>query len=107
MPRTPKKFAGIWRITEMSEWDAEARDMFVPATIEFKASAQGAMRFIAVDAFLDCRFDGDRVDFSWMGFDDSDPSAGRGWAKLDAKGSLSGMIFIHDGDESTFEAERV
>ncbi len=107
MPRTPKKFAGTWRITDMSGWDAEARDMLVPATVEFKSSGQGVMRFIAVDAFLDCRFDGDRVDFSWMSFDDTDPSAGRGWATIDDDGCLRGMIFIHDGDESTFEAKRM
>jgi hypothetical protein len=34
-----------------------------------------------------------------------DPCLGRGWAKF-GDGRLVGMIFIHQGDESEFEAER-
>jgi len=81
--------------------------MFVPATIEFQPSARGVMTFIAVDAYLDCRFAKNRADISWMGFDDDLPSGGRAWATLEDDGRiLRGMIFIHDGDESTFVAER-
>jgi hypothetical protein len=47
------------------------------------------------------------VEFSWEGTDGADvtPLTGRGWAVL-RDDELHGMIFIHLGDESEFEAER-
>jgi hypothetical protein len=58
---------------------------------------------------MDCRF-GKReglpvVEFSWDGQNDNDPGSGRGWATL-TEGRLRGRIFIHCGDDSSFEAKR-
>jgi hypothetical protein len=50
--------------------------------------------------------DGDpAVEWSWDGNDDQDALSGRGWAVLKGD-ALHGMIFIHSGDDSEFEAER-
>ena len=47
------------------------------------------------------------VEWSWEGTDGADgtPMAGRGRATLSDEG-LDGMIFIHQGDEFDFDAER-
>ena len=64
------------------------------------------MRFIAVRAWLDVRYDTrDKVpvaEFSWEGVDEGDQRSGRGWAVLQSDGSLVGQIFFHNGDDSGF-----
>ncbi len=105
----PATLDGRWRIVEMESWGEEARDLMGPAFIEFDKHG-GSLLFIAVEGALDCRYgevDGrPSVEFSWMGFDDRDAACGRGWARLQADGSLAGHIFIHDGDDSAFRATR-
>jgi hypothetical protein len=46
------------------------------------------------------------VAFTWVGSDDGDPVGRRGWAVLDADGSLCGHIYFHLGDDSAFRAVR-
>lgn len=100
-------FVGRWRITDMENWDEDYRDLVVPAFIEFSRNGQGAFQFGTVEGWLDCRF-GERdglplAEFSWDGQNDNDPGCGRGWVVLRA-GCLEGRIFIHCGDDSSFEA---
>ncbi len=84
--RTPERFVGYWRITEMEVWDAEYLDLIVPAFIEFDREQMGQFQFGTVRGWLDCRFserDGAPVvDFSWEGENDNDPGCGRGWGAL-------------------------
>ena len=98
---------GMWRIVEMEVWSQDAFDLVGPAFIEFGGRA-GRFRFIAVEGWLDCHHgmrDGRAyVEFTWDGNDECDPASGRGWAKLRKDGSLSGRIFIHKGDDSSFKA---
>ena len=100
--------AGKWRITEMDLWDQEAIDLVGPAFIEFGKSHSGSFRFIAVDGWMDCRHKERNgrpyVECTWDGNDDCDPASGRGWAKLEKDGSLSGHIDLHHGDDSGFKA---
>lgn len=49
-------FQGKWRIAEMDVWDNEAIDLLGPAFIAFKRQ-EGEMRFIALTAWLDVRYD--------------------------------------------------
>lgn len=107
--RVPVSLAGRWRIVEMEVWGREAIDLMGPAFINL-AKHSASLRFIAVEGGLDCRY-GEiggcaSVEFSWMGADDRDAASGRGWAQLQADGSLTGRIFIHDGDDSSFKAMR-
>jgi hypothetical protein len=99
--------AGKWRISEMDLWDQEAIDLIGPAFIETKGQG-GQFRFIAVDGRMNCRH-GQRsgrpyVDFTWEGNDECDPASGRGWAKLNKDGTLTGHISFHQGDDSGFKA---
>jgi hypothetical protein len=103
--------AGRWRIVEMDLWDHQALDLVAPATIEFGRDHIGSFRFVAVEAWMDCRRvlrDGrPAVEFSWEGSDDGDPASGRGWAAVEDGGSLVGHIWFHMGDDSGFRAVRV
>ena len=90
-------------------WDREALDLLVPAYIAFGDDDLGEMQLIAIGASVDYRVvnrDGaPHIEFSWWGFDDSDPSCGRGWARLEDD-LLTGELFIHQGDDSTFVARK-
>ncbi len=107
--RVAAPLVGRWRIEEMEVWDKEAIDLLGPGYIEF-AERHGSMRFVAIEGGLDCRYseaDGrPAVEFSWFGGDDRDDASGRGWARLEADGSLVGRIFKHCGDDSSFTARR-
>jgi hypothetical protein len=75
---------------------------------------------IAVQGGLDCGFDGTRVEFSWLGEDEGQPTSefswlgedegqptgGRGWAKLEADETLRGRLYFHQGDDTEFVAKR-
>lgn len=94
----------------MDLWDRDAIDLVEPAFIQFEAGRSGQFRFIAVEGWIDCHH-GRRegrpfVEFTWDGSDDGDQTSGRGWAALEAEGSLSGHIFFHHGDDSGFRAVR-
>jgi hypothetical protein len=64
------------------------------------------MRFIAVRAWLDVRYDTrDGIPiagFSWEGVDEGDQRSGRGWAMSATNGGLVGHFFFHNGDDSSF-----
>jgi hypothetical protein len=94
----------------MELWDREAIDLPGPAFIEIGPGHNGSFCFIAVEGWLDVRSvkrDGVAgIEFSWAGNDESDAASGRGWATVSDDGSLTGRIFIHEGDDSSFRAVR-
>lgn len=102
---------GRWRIVDMELWDQDAVDLVAPGFIEFEPESTGSFGFIAVQAGMDWRQAprGGRpgVEFTWEGFDDSDPVSGRGWATLEPDGSLRGHLYFHLGDDSGFHAASV
>lgn len=104
--RIPTTFQGTWRIVETDLWDEDTLDLSGPAQITFDADGGGSLAMIAIQADVDGRLDGKRVEFSWIGDDDGTPTAGRGWAKITRTGTLEGRIFIHRGDEASFRARR-
>ena len=102
-------FKGRWRITWMEQWDQDFVDEEVEGYFEFDAKDNGSFQFGYVSGGIDYRLgtrDGNpSIEFSWEGSDEMDPAQGRGWAVIDG-GELSGMLFIHHGDESEFKAKR-
>ena len=110
-PKPVSPFHGRWHIVSMTEWDEDYLNEEVQAFIEFEENEKGSFQFGYVRGIMDYREglrDGQpAAEFSWEGGDGADgtPLTGRGWAKLSDEG-LDGMIFIHQGDESEFEAER-
>ena len=108
--RTVTAIVGRWRIIEMDLWAQEDVDLVTPGFIEFEPDHMGSLGFIAVQAGIDWR-DTPRngcpgVEFSWEGFDEGDPTTGRGWAVIEGDGTLRGHLFFHLGDDSAFRAER-
>ena len=105
--RMKSTFAGRWRIVEMEQWDQEFVDLVSPGYITFTRDGRGELHFGAVDVILDWRVGaaGNRVDFSFDGFDEGDEVSGRGWAELHG-GKLTGRIAFNFGDESGFVAKK-
>lgn len=103
-----KKPVGRWRIVEMEMWDQETVELLGPGFIEFADDDRGRFAFIAVSGLMDCRWverdGGPFVEFSWDGDDEGDQVCGRGWAAQTLDGTLSGRLFFHMGDDSSFRA---
>jgi hypothetical protein len=95
----------------MSAWDEDYLNEEAQAFVEFQEGEKGEFQFGDVRGIMDYREglrDGQpAVEFSREGSDGADgtPLSGLGWAILQ-EDELSGMIFIHQGDESEFEATR-
>lgn len=100
---------GRWRIVETEMWDQESLDLVVPAHITFNRNGLGEMQMIAIGASVDYRVEerggAPVVEFSWSGFDEMEPTSGRGWASVEGD-TMHGKLFIHQGDESSFVAKR-
>ena len=107
-PLLAAPFQGKWRIAEMDAWPDDVVDLLGPASLSIKGQ-EGEMRFIAVTAWLDTRYDarngGPIAEFSWEGVDEGDPRSGRGWLVPATAGRLVGHIFFHNGDYSAFVCE--
>jgi hypothetical protein len=110
-PKPKSTFLGRWHIVSMSMWDEDYLNEEVQAFIEFDDKGGSSFQFGYVQGIIDYREglrDGQpAAEFTWEGGDGADgtPLSGRGWAVLD-EDELSGMIFMHLGDESEFDAER-
>jgi len=89
----------------MELWAKDALDLVVPAHFTIDEDCLGQFQMIAVRGGLDCRFAGNRVDFSWMGDDEGDDVGGRGWAEI-VGDVLTGRFYFHQGDDSSFVARR-
>lgn len=109
MPPHSAPFLGAWRIVQMELWERDYLDLEVPAHITFEKDRLGSFQFGAVRGWIDYRVTADgassKVEFSWEGFNDSDPSCGRGWAAI-ADDRLVGRLYLHNSDDSAFVAER-
>jgi hypothetical protein len=108
MKPIPTAFVGTWRIGSMELWAPEAIDLEGPAELRLNRNGQGTMRFLAVEADLDCEpgETGNIVEFSWEGTDDCDARSGRGWVKCDGPDGIKGKFFFHLGDASGFTGVR-
>ncbi len=104
-----KHFEGAWRITDTEVWSVEAINMVGSANITFDEDDMGSFEFIAVVGFMDCRFSEREgkpfVEFSWQGRDDNDDANGRGWATIHDNRKMTGHIYFHCGEDSSFNAQ--
>lgn len=103
-----RNVTGRWRIVEMELWDQI--DDLGPPYMEFDTNGQGSFRFLVIEGWMDVRPVGHLgpagVEFSWDGQNEMDDACGRGWAHLTDEGDLTGRIFLHLGDDSSFRAVR-
>ena len=93
----------------MELWDRDYLDLDGPAHITFDKGRLGSFQFGAVRGWIDYRVATEataaKIEFSWEGSNDNDPSCGRGWAMI-ADEQLVGRLYFHNGDDSAFVAER-
>jgi len=101
---------GHWRIIEMELWDQQYIDAEVNAYIRFDPNGFGEFQFAYVTGTIDYRLvereSSQAVEWSWEGNEEMNEVRGRGWAVLREDRHLHGRIFIHNGDDSQFEAKR-
>ena len=93
---------GRWRVVETPDHDMAGLGSYILFTNEGAAVA------------LDCltgaihgRCEGDAVEFTWDGSDETEPARGRGWAEELANDSLEGEICLEGGDDIPFIARRL
>ncbi len=109
--KSESPFLGRWRIVSVSQWEDEYLDEEVEAYIEFDDRGSGSFQFGYIQGIIDysegLRDGQPAAEFSWEGGDGADgtPLTGRGWAMLKGEG-LQGIISIHMGEETDFEAKR-
>lgn len=106
MPDIADRVVGKWRIVETAAWDKQNLDLCGAAFIEIDPKGRGDMAFGALEAALDCDFTPSGIDFEWNGADEGDQVSGDGWADLRDDGCLEGEIAYHNGDDTTFIAQR-
>ena len=105
---TDSPFTGAWHIVSMSDWDQDYVNREVAGHFTFGKGHSGSFQFGMVQGQMDCRIDGrqsQRIAFTWHGFDEGDELTGRGHAEI-VDGELRGHVYIHQGDDSTFQAAR-
>lgn len=97
---------GTYEIIEMSEWDREAIDLIEPGYIRIQGN-RGELHFICVNGDMDIRRNkSGAYKFSWDGNDECDPASGYGEFVRDGD-TLTGRIYIHNGDDSSFVAKKI
>jgi hypothetical protein len=101
----PNPFINPWRIVWMAGWDMDYVDMDAPGHITFESGGAGSFQFGMLQSQLDWRIEGERIAFTWSGFDEDTEVSGRGHAERVA-GHLHGHFYIHLGDDSAFRAMR-
>jgi hypothetical protein len=101
----PTDLYGWWRIVETSMWTDDSLDVLGPALLSITGN-DDRLRLNCLLAYVDVRPTKAGVSFTWEGAWEYDQVSGKGSAGLGKDGRLRGKIEIHDGDKSTFIAER-
>ncbi len=107
---TNHAFIGTWHIYEMSMWDEDYFNMETQAYIKIKPNNLGNFQFGLVsgdlDGYIEQMETKERFTFTWSGQDEMDEASGSGWIELNGDDEVEGLINLHLGDRSTFQAKR-
>ena len=92
----------------MERWDQDFVDADVPGFFEIKKNGLGEFQFGYIRCDIEWR-EGEHtgspaIEFSFQGFDEMEPTSGRGWAKLDGEKLTGEVMFLH-GETSGFSAD--
>jgi hypothetical protein len=86
MKKDKVKYLGKWRIFEMEMWDQDFIDLVTPGYFLFDKDELGYFKFGTVEGRIDYKIDKindvERLEFSWEGQSENDPTSGRGWAVI-------------------------
>ena len=92
---------GKWRVVETPEYD-----MAGPGSYILFAEDGGEFALDSLTGSIHGRCEGDTVEFTWDGSNETEPLTGHGWAEKLADGSLEGEISLEGGDDIPFIARR-
>jgi hypothetical protein len=103
------EFIGKWRITEMEVWAQDMVNLNENGYFKFDEDNQGRFIFCAVEGYMDVVVNTrmPELEFSWEGTDGKRPVSGRGKIEFPTPFEGEGIIYIHNGDRSTFNIKRV
>lgn len=97
---------GTYEIIEMSEWNKEDIDLVETGFIRIRGKS-GTLHFICVDGEMAIRMEKSGCyQFTWEGNDECDPASGFGEFFCTGD-TLTGRIFIHNSDDSSFVAKKI
>ena len=96
---------GIYEIIEMEVWDKDAIDLVETGYISIKGK-KGQLHFICVDGQMEIQQQKDNYLFTWEGTNECDPASGYGDFTFSGN-TLTGRIYLHDSDDSSFVAVKV
>ena len=96
---------GLYEIVEMELWDKDAIDLVESGYISI-IGKKGKLHFICVDGQMEIQKTKDRYLFTWEGNDECDPASGYGNFTCSGD-TLTGRIYLHDSDDSSFVAVKV
>lgn len=95
----------------MSNWDNEFMDEETQAFNVFAAGGRGEFHFGHVLCGIDWRPEqrrsGPGIAFTFDGYNEIDPTTGRGWAAVQSGGTLKCHLYFRQGDASAFCATRL
>ena len=89
----------------MSQWNQDAVDLVVDGHFVFDSFGGGSFQFICVEGDINYSI-ANKLEFGWTGNDEYDAASGHGWVKFKNDDQIHGKIHIHNGDSSTFVANR-
>ena len=103
------EFVGKWRIIHMEVWSQDSVDLMVDGYFEFFTNGQGQFAFCAVEGNMDIVVNTriPELEFSWESTDDYDHVSGRGKIEFKTPFKGEGILWIHNGDSSTFSITRM
>jgi hypothetical protein len=93
---------GRYEIIEMEQWNKEVVDPTESAYITIQGK-RGNLHIISVDGQMEIKKSKDRYLFTWDGSNKCDPASGYGNFTCSGN-TLTGRIYLHDGDDSSFVA---
>jgi len=93
---------GLYEIVEMEVWDKDAIDLVEPGYISINGK-KGKLHFICVDGVMVIKKVKDKYVFTWEGNNECDPASGYGDFTFSGD-KLTGRIYLHDSDDSSFVA---
>jgi len=96
---------GLYEIVEMELWDKDAIDLVESGYINITGK-KGKLHFICIDGQMEIQKSKDRYLFTWEGKDECDPASGYGNFTTSGE-TLTGRIYIHGSDDSSFVAVKV
>lgn len=104
------RYAGVWHIVEMEQWDEDYFNMEVQAYLRLASDGAGDFQFGLVSGDLDGEVvkvkNLERFEFTWEGQDENDPASGSGGLMLSGKEKARGRIKFLRGESSEFLAIR-